>query len=248
MSPIKSFLLKYFAVYIIVGILINIIFGPPDYSKEYKSKYKADHDRYMEIVKSDKYKIWKENPRLEEQPAGVGFVEEYEANPDFIAEQRRRMLFNTLFDFFKVGMVLYLIIHFGRKPLCKFLDEQIENIKKKLEQGDKARNAAMQRRAEAQKKHDSLEQEKIDLEKERVDTIEEDRREMEELTTKTLAQIDAETKDRQQEEEHKAALLVKKELFTKAIDIIAEQVKENPSTEDNAEMFDQFIAELEKQR
>lgn len=248
MNPVKRFLLIYFIVYIIVGITIIVAFGPAGYSKEYMAEFKADHDHYIEVIKSDEFKLWKENDRLNEKPQGADFVATYESNPKFVQEQSRRMYFDYFFDFFNFGMVVYLMVHFARKPLCKLLDEQIAALKEKLDRAAKARAEAVKRKNEAQNAYDSLDEELAKLDKEKMDNIDQDNVRIETLASETLAQIDSETEDRKQEEEQKAAMLLKKELITSAIDMIAEKAKAEPLPEDNAELIGQFIAELEKRK
>lgn len=246
MAAAKSFLIKYAAIYLVVGITLIVMLGPPGFSKDYTAKFGADHDRYLDVVKSDDYKLWKENSRLNEKPEGADFVAQYEARPEYVTETARRGRFDILFDFFNFFMVVYLMVHFGRGPLMAFLDGQIDIVKEKLDRVQKARAEAADRKTQATTTFDSLEGRKAEFLKDRDERIARDKRESEEQTRDLLAQVAAETEDRKHEEEHKAAMLVKKELVTQAIEALAQEIKANPSAEDNAVLLGQFIAQLEK--
>ena len=246
MAAAKSFLIKYAAIYLVVGITLIVTLGPPGFTKDYTAKFGADHDRYLEIVKSDDYKLWKENSNVNDTPEGADFVAEYEVRPEFLSETARRGKFNLIFDFFNFFMVLYLMVHFGRGPLASFLDAQIDLIKEKLGRVEKARTEAADRKAQATATLGSLEEQKVEFAKDKDERIARDKRESEEQTQELFAQLAAETEDRKHEEEHKAAMLVKKELVTQAIEALAKEIKANPSAEDNAALLGQFIAQLEK--
>jgi len=250
MTPVKRFFLIYFAVYLVVGLAINFIYGPPGLSSEYlqQGTNQADHERYLSVVKSDDYKLWKERPNLHEPPAGVDFVAEYEQRPAFQAEDRRRATYTLLMETWNFLMVTYLIVHFARKPLGGFLDEQIDVIRQKLQAGEAARTEATERYEHAQQKYDSIGDEIAEEERYKVAQIQREREEIEQLTADNLAEIDRATEDRKREEEHLAVLRVKEELVNEAIAAVTEQIKKAPAAADDAELISQFVEELEKRR
>ena len=52
MSPAKRFLLTFAIVSLVVWIGGNILMGPPGLSRPYLDEHKAEHDHYLEIIKS----------------------------------------------------------------------------------------------------------------------------------------------------------------------------------------------------
>ena len=246
MSPVKRYLLIFFAVYLGGGLVANILLGPPGYSRAYRAQYKAEHDRYLEIIKTKEYKLWKQRPSLHEiDPALSDFVAEYESREAFKSEQRRRAAYDNFFEFFIVVMVLHLAVHFGRKPLLDFLDAQVAEVRTKIERAAEARSTAAERKRGAQEKVALLPHEKEQTIHGTQERIVQEEARIEDLTRFTIEQVDRETEDRKREEEHAAIRLLKEELVDAAIERLVQRHKARISPGAEAAQIDQFIRDVE---
>ena len=250
MSPAKRFLLILFGVYLAGGVTTIFMFRPPGMSKAYLAKYKAEHDWYIKVIKSDAYKLYVERPHLhtpdERLGADIAFVGEYEARPVFQAEKRRRLIFASLFEVLNVGAVLALVYHFARKPFLNFVDGQIAALRTKLERARQARAAAAERRAEARSKVEGLDDDTARIAREGDDLRERELARIEAATRQGLDQIDRVTDDRKRGEQQKAVLQVKRELVTQSIELLAQRYRAQASAESEAALVDQFIRGLKE--
>ena len=251
MSPAKRFLLIFFVVYMAGSIVWAVLFGPPGFSSDYLAQNKTDHEHYLEITKSDWYKLYKERPHLhppgnERQERQAAFVDAYSSRPEFLKESRRAAAFHNFFEFYNAMAVVVLAVRFGKKPLLAFVDQQIGDVRAKLDKARTAREAAEGRRREAQVKIDGLETEKAQIEAQAAQVIEEDAKSIGEAREHILAQIDAETEERKKLEERHAAMRLKEELVEQAVAELSERLKASPPPRLQSAMLEHFVGGLEK--
>ena len=245
MTPVKRYLLVFFALYLGGAVLGNVLLGPPGYSKAYMSNYRAEHDHYLEIVKSGAYKIWKERPHLHELDADkIGFVNQYEASPEFRAERKRQTQYRLFFSFFTTLAVTVLAVHFGHRPLMAFLDAQIAEVRAKIEHAEQARNDAASRKQAAEAQVAQLPAQRDAIGRETAALAAREQAAIEETTRLTLERIERETEDRKLEEEHAAALRLKEELVDEAIRLFITRYRATVSHEDEEAQVDRFIRDL----
>lgn len=245
MSPVKRYLLIFFGVYIGGALLANFLWGPPGLSREYEKQYGKEHEHYLEIIKSDAYKLYAQRPELNPlDPALVTFVGTYTGREAFKKEEHRQAIYHNFFEFFQVIMVLTLVVHFARKPLLNFLDAQIAEVRTKLERVEQARQDAAQRKQQAEEKARSLPDAKERTARETEALIARERARFEEMARFALETLDKETEDRKQEEQHAAALRVKQELVGQSIDLFVAQYKATVSPEAQAAQTDRFIRDV----
>lgn len=250
MNPIKRFLIIYVVVYLAVGIGILATKGGPGLSAKYSAEgtNKHEHEHYLEITKSEPYKLWLENPDLHpldaHHEAGRVFVEEYTSRPAFIAEERRRDSVELLFDFFNAFMVIVLAVRFGTGPLKEFLGGQVNDLRERMERLEQARNDAQRQRDEIQAQRDGVAQEEARISEETRQLLEHDLNQIKESTTVMLEQMAKETVDRQQDQFHLAAQRLKRELVTQAIDEIALASRQAENGPADSRLIDRYIEEL----
>ncbi len=248
----QRWVIVYLLAYLAVSSLLLIVLGPVGMSPDYLEKFEADHDRYIETTKLDDYKRYRQRPELnspdEDLAARIAFVDEYTARPEYIAEQRRRTTYGLLIDFFKVGMVIFLVLHFARKPLGELVQGMIETVSEKIGQAQEERDSAAQRKHEAQAKLDGLPAQKADIETQTAERIEEMQREDALAIESRLANIEQETEDRRRQEEALARLELKRELVNQAIDMLAERFRQQTAQPEDAALIDQFVQQLEEGR
>jgi F0F1-type ATP synthase membrane subunit b/b' len=249
-NPTKRFFLIFFGVYLVVTVLWAAFMGPPGLTNEYLDEYKADHERYLQVIKSDAYKIHKERPNL--HPAegkllrGVEFVKEYEAREGFHAEQKRISLFELVFSIVNAAMVVILAVRFGRKPLLGFLDEKIDDIRQKLDRSESARAKAAELRAAAEDNVARLDAQRQKVEQQAGEMIKDEKARLAEGTRLALEQLDEETEARKRAEERRAAMLVKEELVTQSVDQLAKELQTTLTPQDQDGLFDEFLGRLER--
>lgn len=180
----KRFLLAMVAIALAGWIGGNMVFGGPGLSKDYLAANKAEHDHYLEIIKSEEYKRYAERPHLmdlADHPGlaeNVAFAENYAAREDFAEEQHRRHIRGLYFDFFNASLVIILLWKLARPPLMRFLDDQVEQIRERLDQVRRAREAAESRLAAAQERVAHIHEEEMKVHQETESRVE---REMAEL-------------------------------------------------------------------
>ena len=251
MSPVKRFLLVFFVVYMAGGIVWSLLFGPPGLSSDYLERYKGDHEQYLEITKSDWYKLYLQRPKLH-PPANVrqerqaAFVDEYAHRPAFVEESKRAALFQSFFEFYNAIAVVIIAVRFGRKPFLAFVDQQVSDLRAKMEKARAAREAASSRCGKARAIIDGLEADKARLDGQTREVVAEDAKAIGEGREHILAQIDEETESRKRLEEHHAAMRLKRELVDRAIAELTDHLKASPSPQRQATMLEQFMRGLEK--
>ena len=250
MTPAKRFLLLFFAIYVAGAVAIIVLFGPPGYSGAYMEQYKDAHQHYLEIVKGSEYKRYIERPEL--HPAegtfanDVAFVEEYESREAFQQEQRRVYLFNLLFEFYNAAAVVLIAVRFGRKPFLKFLDEKIDEIRRRIRKSEETRARAAKQKAEAAAKLNGLEDEKSQIEAQTDEAIRAEKETLEAMTEEVLQHIAIETEERRQREERQAAMQMKAEIVKRSVNRLAERLRDELTESEQAALVDQFVSRLER--
>lgn len=252
MTSTKRFFIGYAAVYVVVAVILNVTLGPPGLSKEYLENYKAEHDRYIGIMKDVRYKRLLQNPASgagdKALAESAAFAEEYEAREAFIAEDERRARYQILFDAFNVFMLIVLFVRFGRRPIVEFLDAGVAEVRNRIDEAEAARKEAQQRRAEAQRKVDALGEEEARLEAEAEIQVKEMRRSTEESLSRSLALLKQETEDRIRQERLAAERAMKVELIEAAMTKFVERYKTEQSAEGEAALIGRFMKQLESSK
>ncbi len=250
MSPTKKFLLIYAAVYLPLAIGINVAFGPPGFTPDYLEENQAQHDRYLDGVKRDAYKIWTERPELnppdEALSALIAFVEEYEGREDFIGEQKRRSLYVIFFDCFNVTMLIVLVVRFARKPLAAAIDAMIEQVRTRIEKAEGAQAGAAQRKKTVEDRLAGIDSERERILRETAQQVDLERAAIEEGTAVALAQFEQELEDRKRAEELKARNAMKAELVDEAIAVLIARHKAEHSAEAESVLVEDFVRQLER--
>ena len=246
MTPVKRFLLIFFGVYVGVGLLANFAAGPPGLSKAYLAQYKVEHERYLEIVKGDEYKLHVQRPVLHPvDPAVKTFVEAYEGREEFKQEKRRQAGYQFFNELFTCIMLTVLAVRFGWKPLVKFLDDQVALVRAKIAEAERGRADAAGRKQAAQDTLDRLPEEQARTVRETDAVIAQEQAEFEAMTQATLERIDREVEERKREEEEAAAYRVKQELLNQVTDLLAQRYLAGASAEVESGQIDAFILDVE---
>lgn len=248
----KKFLVGFLLVYLVVSVLLNLTLGPSGMSKDYLKEYKANHDRYLETIKLDAYKRWRQRPELNPPDNGladrIAFVSEYTARPKYVAEQQRRGTYGLLTDFFNVAMVIFLVFHFARKPVRELVEGMIESVRSTLDRARREREEAAQHKANTQAKLDGLPAQKSDLDEQTAQRIKEMREEDANTVGQRLSNLNRETEDRCVHEETLARLELRRELVDQAIDVLVQRFRSETAPEEHSVLIDQFVQRMEEGR
>lgn len=254
MTPTKRFLIIFAVVAVAGWLLGNMLFGPPGLSGSYLETHKDAHEHYIEIIKNDTFKLYRERPTLHGVDSSpdpdlkrmIAFVEEYEQEPMFHAEEHRVGLFNLYFDFFNATMLIVLAVYFGRKPLLNLIDTQIADLRERMERAAALRAEAEARRMEAQKAQDRLPEIREQTREEAERALERDILLLTEENRLRLEQMRQELEDRKTQEELAAARKVKRELIDAAIGEIEKSYRAGKSPEHHATLVADFCDRLEQ--
>lgn len=260
MKPGVRFILVVATVALVGFIAINVLLGPPGLSKEYLADHKARHDHYLEVRKSEAFKRYEQRPGLN-GPGGEGasahlaeniaFAEAYRQMPEFVAEQKRIALYEQAFSFFNASLVVIIALYFGRKPLLRFLDAGIEELRRKLREAEDQRLAAEKRRQDAEARLAGLPEESRRIAAETQERLDRELAELAEANQRSLAVMEADLKDRRREVVKEAEFRVKQELVNAAINSIEERYRTalaqggETVTAHQAELLDAFVGDLE---
>lgn len=246
----KRFLALFAAVYLIGGIVINVLLGPPGMSSEYMARRKAEHDRYLVVTKSDAYKLFLERPRLnppgERLAVDIAFLEGYESTDAFIEEADRRKLYDLVFDFFNAIMVVGLVYRFAKNPVIGLLDSGIEKIRVRVGQAESARKEAVERRLAADNKLGGVKDEAKRIDEEMRQRIAREKSHIEENTGQSVELLDRETQDRKRNEELIAERALKRELMDAAITLFVRDYRSRQSAEQESVLVQQFADQLKE--
>lgn len=252
MSPeAKTFLKRLAAVAIAGWIAGNWLLGPPGPSSAYLDEYGGDHERYIEITKSHEYKVYRqrphltdlaENPALEER---VNFAAAYETRDAFQSEQRRMDLYALYFEFFNAGLLVVLAIRFGKAPLGRYLSEQIDALRDKMDRARRARETAEARRKEIEEKIARLHEAEMKLASQTETRVERELHEQAEASHYSVGLQEQELVERKRAEVHSAELAVKTRLVDAAIEELVGRIKEDQSDAWHSARIDEFVHDVE---
>lgn len=252
MSPAKRFLIVFVIAYAIPGIAVNLMLGPPGMSSEWleQGTNKDDYELYLEYYKDDEVKLHLQNPDRhllsEERAADAEKVKAFEAREDVKHEFHRRHLYELIFEFVNVVAVIVIVVYFAKKPLLSFLDDKIEEVRKRIESAATIRTEAEARQAEAKARMDGIDSEVARIKEQAEALRETERGNLSEQTDHILEQLEREIEDRKELEQVRAATRMRDELIERAFVDVEDQLLAERSPERQAAMLDQFTAGLEQ--
>ncbi len=249
----KQFLILLVSVALLGWIGVNWLLGPPGLSEAYRSTHRAAHERYLEAIKSDDYKHYVQRPHLFDLEANpelgrrVALVAEYEATEDFQAEQHRIHLYTLFFEIFNATLVVVLVLRLAKAPLLRFLDEQIEELRDKINQAARSRKSALGRRASVEDKLAHVHEEELKVSEQTERRLERELAELAEANHYSVGLHERELTERKKAEVHAAELALKRELVHQAIEALTAQAKANDSQERHDALIQQFTHDVEAQ-
>lgn len=255
MSPAKRFLLILFSVAIVGWILGNAFFGPPGFTDEYLAQYKADHEHYLKITKSEAYHLYEERPHLhgpgaEDAPANLAselaFVEDYTARPAYQLEVARQARYGLFFDIFNGALVVVLAWYFGRKPLLRYLDSQIDIIRQKVDDAARVRAEAEALTKDVEAQMAQLPEDEQRIAQETEHRLEKEMADLAEANHYSMGLLEREMADRKEQQWLRARQRVQRELVLQAIDGLNEQCAESQGAGFQDALIDEFIDTLER--
>lgn len=257
MKPeVKKFLKLYFGVAFGVWIVLAVTMGPGDLSCAYRREYKEEHDRYLQIIKSEPYKRYVQRPHLnapgmehvpEDFQAQIDFVDQYEARDEFRREKLRSDSFTVFFQCFNAFLVIWLVWRLGKEPLLKMIDAQIHALREKIAAVQNARDAAAARKTAAQTQVDRAAEDEQQVMAEAEARLSREVAELDEAHQRRLEIMQRELEDRKQEEAHAALMQVKAELVDQAVQEVLKHYADAGDADWQAAQVDGFTADLEKQ-
>jgi F0F1-type ATP synthase membrane subunit b/b' len=245
MSPVKRFFLQFLLVYCVFAVPVLIFLGPPGLTAEYLETYKADHERYLDVTKSEAYKLYTERPELHAGDAAfqerVAFVTEYENRSAYRRENRRRSAYDLIFDVLNAASVVVIAVRFGRRPLLNLIDQQITEVRMDIENAEAAREAAREAKAAAEKKTATLDIERETLSTQAGDLVRHELAAIQESADHTVTQLEREAEERRRLHEEQATHQIKRELVEAAVAKAEECLAQTRSDERQALLIDQFL-------
>lgn len=250
MNQVKRFLISWFVAYVVFCGLGIALFKSPSFSSAYLAKYKADHEKFYAILKSEPYKIWHERPQLHPPDAvlqeKIEFVNEYEERPEFRAEEHRTGHYRLYFKWMNAIMFVVLVVRLARKPLCDFLDGKIAEIRTTIETAEHESETAAQKNAEAHTKLKTFPGIADGIRKKSEGDIEENRQRINEEHKLAEHQLVVEVEDRKREDWHEASVTIRHELVNQALTRVEERYRTEPSLKNLEHSVDEFISVLEQ--
>lgn len=257
MSPAKRFLLILFSVAIVGWLLGNVLFGPPGFTDEYRDQYKSDHERYLKITKSEAYHLYKERPHLHGPSSpdappqladDIAFVREYTSRPAFQAEVARQGRYGLFFDFFNGALVVALAWYFGRKPLLRYLDSQIDLIRRKVDEAARLRAEAEALTREVEAEMARLPEEEQRIAQETEHRLEKEMADLAEANQYSMGLLEREMADRKEQQWLRARQEVQRELVLMSISTLKQQCADANSASFQDALIEDFIENLERGR
>lgn len=255
MSPeTKKFLITLTVVALAGWIGGNWLLGPPGLSPAYLADKRAEHEHYIEIIKSAEYKRYSQRPHLvdlSENPAleeRVAYVEAYTSAEAFQEEQHRIELYSLFFEFFNAGLVVVLVVRLGRAPLYTFLGEQIDALREKMNQATRLRKSALSRRAAAEEKIANLPEMEMRLHAETERRLERELAEYSEANHYSMGLQERELAERKKAVVHQAEVALKTRLVDGAIANLVAELRDGQSEHQHTVMVDDFLNEIEAKR
>lgn len=257
MSPAKRFLLILFSVAIVGWLLGNAFFGPPGFTDEYMAQFKADHERYLKITKSEAYHLYTERPHLHGPDTAaappqfaedLAFVKAYTARPAYQAEVVRQARYGFFFDLFNGALVVALAWYFGRKPLLRYLDTQIDAIRRKVDDAARVRAEAEMLTKEVEAQMARLPEDEQRIAQETEHRLEKEMADLAEASHYSMGLMEREMADRKDQQWLRARQEVQRELVLSAINALKEQCANSQSAAFQDGLIDEFIDTLERGR
>lgn len=246
----KQFLWTVTAIYAAGMLLGVLLFHSPSLSQGYLEKYGAEHERYVKIIKTEAFKAFEERPDL--HPAEghmkeeIEFAEHYMSRPEFIAEKRRIFWFE---EFMKVlnsmVFVLYMAGLVG-KPLLKYLDDSIRQIKTSFEEAAKARREAREKRGAAEAKMNEWSAKEAKIQEESESAISRHLAKIHEEAENAQALLKKQTEDRKRAELYVAARAIKTELVNEALKKLEARYKTELTLEKLNANVDRFTTLMDR--
>ncbi len=250
----KTFLIVFLVAYVAVALPTILLYGPPGFTAEYLEEYRAETDHYYEVIKSPAYKRYEARPELVKQnpdiwtedfQEDVAFVENYKSREAYKEETHRRHLFELIFEVLNWAAVTLLIGFFAYKPLLNMLDNQIEEIRERIEGSKKAREKAQSALQEAEQKMAALPEEERAIDQDAEDQKARILAELNEQTQAMLKGLDEDAELRKKLAEQEAAMTLKRELVSKAVAQVEQILLDTRSEQRQRLMIEQFMEGLE---
>lgn len=237
MSPsVKRFLLGYFVAYVVLCAVGIVAFKSPDFSSEFKRTHGAELGRFHKILKTPAYKAYHERPHLvkpdEALKADIEFVEEFEATPAFKAEEHRKALYVLYFKWMSSAMFVLLVVRFASKPLCNYLDGQIAEIRRNLDEAEQARTQAAAKKAEALKQLETFPALAEEVRRQSEKDVAAALKQVNEEGALAEHQLSVEMEDRKRDECNQAVATIRKELVECALDEVEKMHRTDPALKD----------------
>ena len=249
----KKFLILLVGVALVGWISVNWLLGPPGLSRDYLTANRVNHERYLEVVKSDDYKRYIQRPQLfdlESNPElqkRVDFVASYVANEAFQTEQHRIHLYTLFFEFFNAGIVAVLVVRLAKDPLLRFLDTQVEELREKISQAARTRKSAVGRRANVEDKLSHIHEEELKLNAKTERRLERELAELAEANHYSFGLHERELAERRKAEAHAAELTLKRKLVGAAIESLTAQAKAGQTVTKHDALIREFVKDVEAQ-
>ena len=253
MSPAKRFMLILGTVSFVVWIVGSILMGPAGLSKDYLEVFGDQHDEYLEIIKSQEYKLYRQRPHLHEPglphvpenfAQQLNFVETYLAQPEYQSELRRMHIYEVFFNVFNSLILIAILWRFARQPLLQFLDSGLERLQKRMESSSEERRKSELRLLEAKEKLGHVDEERAKVLAETEQRLNRELEALQEMNEQSLTMLDLEFSDRKQHEYHTAAMQVKSDIVNEAITQLENRYRNNLNEANQAVMLQMFIADL----
>ncbi|MDQ1256940.1 MAG: synthase subunit b [Candidatus Hydrogenedentes bacterium] len=246
----KKFLLWVTAAYIAGIVLGLLLFRSPSLSPAYLKEHGEEHERYLAVIKSEPFKAYEERPALHplegKLAEEVEFAEHYRESEAFLHEEHRVWWYVQYFKVLNsLIFVLYLAGFLG-KPLLGFLDNQIQEIRRNLDEAAKARREADAQKAAVQEKVEGWAKLDADIRSESEATIARQVAKIRSEADDAEALLAKQTASRKQAELQVGARAIKTELVSEAIRQIEQRYKTETAHEELTANVDRFVSLLER--
>lgn len=250
----KRFLITLTLVALAGWIGGNWLLGAPGLSRDYLEAHRAEHDHYLEVIKSESYRRYMQRPHLVDLAQDptlqqrIDYVNAYTSGETFVSEQHRVELRNLFFEFFNAALVVVLILKLGRKPLLDFIDGQTTTIRERLNQAARSRKAATARLTAAQDKTAHIHEEEMRISAQTESRLEREMAELANANHYSFGLHERDLVERKKAAEHAAELAVRIALVDRAIADLTAQHGKNDGPDQQDRYIQQFIQGLEAGR
>ncbi|HOV75031.1 MAG TPA: hypothetical protein PK967_13760 [Candidatus Hydrogenedentes bacterium] len=247
----KKFLYIMLALYVAGAVVGVALFRSPGLSRAYLKEFGKEHKEFLKIKKSDWFKAYEERPALhppvnEHQREQIEFVEHYEANPRFHAEETRAFRYTIYFRFLNAAVFIALMAFALRKPLGDYLDGKIAEIRSELDEAAKAREEAARLKEQARGKIEHWEEVEAAIIKEADQALEKDLAKINQEFEQSKAQFEKELADRRLAEQYRAERTIKTELVEQAIAAVENRYRTEATLERLTQNVDTFTKLMER--